>query len=217
MNGNAPTNRLQLNFGFNDRSNLAAEMGRQFPTTPSTFPQPVFPNSAGQQQVWGAQQNSNGYGGADYFMNNPYSAAYQQNSNPPTPGGAPYRAPAYNDVTNGLARQFSHQNLGGNAPRSASPYGRHPSPTQRPRAAGAPGQQQYGSHLSPPMPTQNGASLTDEEPPPKNPDKYADNVRKKAKVSVGLVSTFFKDSVQRAKDRNVRYALGTPRAHWLYN
>lgn len=47
-------------------------------------------------------------------------------------------------------------------------------------------------------------SMMDEEPPAKNPDKYGDNVQRKAKVSVGTVSTFFKDSVQRARDRNAR-------------
>jgi protein-serine/threonine kinase len=44
-----------------------------------------------------------------------------------------------------------------------------------------------------------------EEPPNKNPDKYGDNILKKSKVSTGTVSTFFKDSVQRARDRNARY------------
>jgi hypothetical protein len=49
--------------------------------------------------------------------------------------------------------------------------------------------------------------MTDEEPPPKNPEKYAENVLKKAKVSNGLVNTFFKDNVQRARDRNGRYVI----------
>jgi len=47
--------------------------------------------------------------------------------------------------------------------------------------------------------------LTDDEPPQRAPDKYGDNVMKKSKVSCGLVSTFFKDNVQRARDRNQRY------------
>jgi protein-serine/threonine kinase len=46
--------------------------------------------------------------------------------------------------------------------------------------------------------------MNDEEPPQKNPDKFGENVQRKAKVSTGLVSTFFKDSVQRARDRNAR-------------
>lgn len=52
------------------------------------------------------------------------------------------------------------------------------------------------------MPTE---AVHGEEPPNKNPDKYGDNILKKSKVSTGTVSTFFKDSVQRARDRNARY------------
>lgn len=50
-------------------------------------------------------------------------------------------------------------------------------------------------------------SINDEEPPPKTPEKYSDNVLKQSKVSVNLVSTFFKDSVQRARDRNQRWGM----------
>jgi protein-serine/threonine kinase len=220
MNSNAQPNRLQLNFGFdrnnnNNNNNFGtSESGRQFPTTPSTFPQPVFPNSQGQQEVWGTQQPNNGYGSTSYFMNNPYSQYQQQQqqgqqqSQQPQQPGAQYRSPGgYNDGTNGLVHQFSHQNLGGNTPRSGSPYGRQPSPAnQRPRTAGATtAQQQYGNFLSPQAPLPHSHSMTEEEPPQKNSDKYGDNVLRKTKVSTGLVSTFFKDSVQRARDRNARY------------
>lgn len=194
-------NRLQLNFGLSDNRQQA------FPTTPSTFPQP-FPNANGQQELWGTQQTNAGYGNAGYFMNNPYQAGYQQANNLPTPGGqSSFRSAAgYNDATNGLIHQFSHQNLGGGTPRSGSPYGRQPSPAnQRPRTAGAASSQsQYGSFLTPQMAQQSGQSMTDEEPPPKNPNRYGDNVDKKSKVCTGLVSTFFKDNVQRARDRNGR-------------
>lgn len=206
MNNNQP-NRLHLNFGFSDRgNNFNNDAGRAFPTTPSTFPQPVFPNQAGQQEVWGTQQTNNGYGGAGYFMGNPYQQAqYQQQQGNLQAPGAAYRSPGgYNDGTNGLVHQFSHQNLGGSG-RSGSPYGRQPSPSQRPRTAGASGQQYGGYNHNPPMPRQ--PSLNDEEPPQKSPEKYSDNVSRQAKVSIGLVSTFFKDSVQRARDRNQRYAF----------
>jgi protein-serine/threonine kinase len=211
MNNNNPTpNRLQLNFGFTDRNNngnYAADSGRAYPTTPSTFPQPVFPNQSGQQEVWGTQQPTNGHAAPGYF-----AAAYQQGTqqggytqqqgNLQAPSTA-YRAPQYNDSTNGLVHQFSHQNLGGG--RSASPYGRQPSPAQRPRTAGATGQQQYGGYLNAPIPgAPRQPSLYDEEPPSKTPEKYSENVLRQAKVSVGLVNTFFKDSVQRARERNQR-------------
>jgi protein-serine/threonine kinase len=213
MNPNAQQpNRLQLNFGF-DRNNQGqygtGENARQFPTTPSTFSQPVYPNSQGQQEVWGTQQTNNGFSGTSYFMNNPYPQYSQQGAGATgaqqAPGGS-YRSPGvYNDGTNGLVHQFSHQNLGGGTPRSGSPYGRQPSPAQqRPRTAGAATGQQYGNFLSPQAPMPQANLMTDEEPPAKNPDKYGENVQRKAKVSVGLVSTFFKDSVQRARDRNAR-------------
>ena len=67
---NRNPNRLHLNFGFNNQQNFAAEQGRAFPTTPSTFPQP-FPNSAGHQEVWGTQQTTSGITSQGYFYNNP--------------------------------------------------------------------------------------------------------------------------------------------------
>lgn len=194
MQNNQP-NRLHLNFGFNnDRSNLAAEQGRAYPTTPSTFPQPVYPNQNGQQEVWGTQQSN----AASYFMNaqGGYPPQYQQ-PGMQTPGA--YRQPAgYVDGANGLVHQFSNQNLG--TPRAGSPYGRQPSPNpHRPRTAGSQ-QPQHGNFLTP----QQRPTLNDEEAPPKNPDKYADNINKRARLSTGLVQDFFKQSVQRARDRNAR-------------
>jgi protein-serine/threonine kinase len=219
-------NRLQLNFGFNnERNNPAVNDPRQFPTTPSTFPQPVYPNQNGQQEVLGTAPQQQ-YPPTNYFVHPYQQQQYQQPGNmapnppyrsPPPPGNqVPVGAQAFqNDPANGLAQQFAHQNLGGSTPRSASPYARHPSPgngqhngQQRPRTAGATGGQahaQYGTHLSPQLPMATPQpSLNDDEPPPKNPDRYGDNVLKKAKVSSGLVGTFFKDNVQRARDRNLR-------------
>lgn len=196
MNNQQQGNRLQLNFGFGgDRNQYNQDSsGRAFPTTPSTFPQPVYPNQAGQQEVWGTQQQNNGYSG--YFMGNPYQQAQYQGQQ----GNLAPSQQRFNEAANGLVHQLSHQHLGG---RSGSPYGRQPSPSQqRPRTAGDRGHGQYGAYLGQ-MPRQ--PSLNDEEPPQKNPEKYSDNIGKQAKVSVNLVSTFFKDSVQRARDRNQRY------------
>jgi protein-serine/threonine kinase len=226
MNPNSQQpNRLQLNFGFDRNNNNqqgqygTSENARQFPTTPSTFPQPVYPNSQGQQEVWGTQQTNNGYAGNSYFGNNPFPQYSQQQGagagagagagsgaggGAQQPPGSSYRSPGGYD-TNGLVHQFSHQNLGGGTPRSGSPYGRQPSPAQqRPRTAGAASGQQYSSFLTPQAPMPQMSSMTEEQPPAKNPDKYGDNVQRKAKVSVGTVGTFFKDSVQRARDRNAR-------------
>jgi protein-serine/threonine kinase len=197
MNNQQQGNRLQLNFGFGggDRNQYNQDSsGRAFPTTPSTFPQPVYPNQAGQQEVWGTQQQNYGNG---YFMGNPYQQAAYQGQQAPS-------QQRFNEAANGLVHQLSHQHLGGGG-RSGSPYGRQPSPSQgRPRTAGDRGHQQYGSYLGQQVPRQ--PSINDEEPPPKNPDKYSDNVRTQASLSVRLVGTFFKDSVQRARDRNQRLA-----------
>jgi protein-serine/threonine kinase len=192
MNNNQQSNRLQLNFGFGgERNNQYADGGRAFPTTPSTFPQPVYPNQAGQQEVWGAQSQGNGYAGG-YFQ-----PPYQQ---------AQYQGQQGNlqQLQQQQPPPLSHQHLGGNA-RSGSPYGRQPSPnSQRPRTAdnrGGYGYGGYGSAGSGPR----GSSLYDEEAPKRQPEKYSENVEKQATVSKALINTFFKDSVQRARDRNQRY------------
>ncbi|CAK4032843.1 Serine threonine- kinase cot-1 [Lecanosticta acicola] len=196
-------NRLNLNFGFANSPNYAAEQGRAFPTTPSTFPQP-FPNQNGQQEVWGTQQTTSGINNQGYFYSNPnaYQAQYTSNASP----GVGHRSPAaFNDVTNGLAHQFQHQNLGGNTPRSASPYGRQASPaTGRPRTAGATGTQ-YNSFLSAPVPAvPQPASIYDDEPPPKNSEKYSTAITERVKVQKMLTQEFFKENVERARARNER-------------
>ena len=205
---NRNPNRLHLNFGGGggyQQPNFAAEQGRAFPTTPSTFPQP-FPNAAGQQEVWGTQQGTSGINAQGYFYNNPtpYNQ-YGQQQGASTPGG--YRSPQQGyDVTNGLAHQFQHQNLGGNTPRSASPYNRQPSPANsRPRTGGQPGQQQYGGFLGAGGYQQpQGPSIYDEEAPPKNSDKYSTAITERVKLQKMLTQEFFKENVERARARNER-------------
>nr|POE56890.1 serine/threonine-protein kinase cot-1 [Quercus suber] len=205
-------NRLHLNFGFNNnpQQNLAAEQGRAFPTTPSTFPQP-FPNAAGQQEVWGTQQTTSGINSQGYFYNNGAPNSFQQQQQQQQQqayGQNTYRSPGgYNDVTNGLAHQFQHQNLGGNSPRSASPYQRQMSPANgRPRTAGQTGQQpSYGSRLNAPMPAQPAQpSVYDDEPPPKNPERYSTTITERVKLQKMLTQEFFKENVERARARNER-------------
>jgi len=216
-------NRLYLNFG-NNNDRLAAADRNTYPTTPSTFPQPVFSgqpgaNQGSAQQAQGYQQgqgyasagyfqqpNSNQYGGAQYSSQlgaqaSDYSSAGQGygQARSTTPG-------ANNDPNTGLAHQFSHQNLGGGAARG-SPYaaGRGPSPGQRPRTAGAQGQQPgYGSYANaPPMPTQSSQDYF-APAPERNPDKYGPNANNNQKKCSQLASDFFKDSVKRARERNQR-------------
>ncbi|KAF2486911.1 Serine/threonine-protein kinase [Neohortaea acidophila] len=212
---NRNPNRLHLNFGFNNSpSAFGAEAGRAFPTTPSTFPQP-FPNSNGQQEVWGTQQTTSGITNQGYFYNNPNPYQQQQQQGyashglpSPQPGATSFRTSpgGFSDATNGLAHQFQHQNLGGNSPRSASPYGRQPSPGTASRARTA-GQAQYGSYLNttsntPPHP--QGPSIYDDEPPVKNPEKYSTAITERVKLQKMLTQEFFKENVERARARNER-------------
>lgn len=211
------SNRFHLNLNNGDRPQFN---DRAFPTTPSTFPNPIFPPSQAQGGQQGQGQNaqqqpySTGFAPAGYFMNNPYPPQYPQQ--PPTSSYQAPQAPqasyqqrpaAYqaNDATNGLVHQFSHQNLGGRA----SPYGARqtPPPSQRPRTAGAPSQQAYNSYLSAPMPNQAAPQPNMpefERAPERNPDRYPASAQTNQTKCAQLAETFFKDSVKRARDRNVR-------------
>lgn len=201
-------NRLYLNIGSNGER--LASSDRAYPTTPSTFPQPVFPSGQqqqggnlqaqqqayqagyGQQQGYFAQGNYPGQAISDYSGQN---AGYQQRSN--TPGT--------NDPNTGLAHQFSHQNLGGAG--RASPYGSRGPPGQRPRTAGSSGQQPaYSNSSAPPLPNQaGGASAGEFQPAPeRNPDRYGTNANSNQKKCSQLAADFFKDSVKRARERNQR-------------
>ncbi|KAK4103448.1 kinase-like protein [Parathielavia hyrcaniae] len=210
-------NRLYLNFG-NNNDRLTATDRSNYPTTPSTFPQPVFQGQpatqGGAQQPQAFQQ---GYTSAGYFQPpaNQYGAQYSsqlaaQASDYSSAGqgfaqGRSNTPGASNDPNTGLAHQFSHQNLGGAG--RASPYaGRGPSPGQRPRTAGAQGQQPgYSSHLNaPPMPTQTAPADYFAAAPERNPDKYGPNANNNQKKCSQLASDFFKDSVKRARERNQR-------------
>lgn len=227
-------NRLQLNFnggrgrgvnGYLNERTYQASNDRVYPTTPSTFPHPVFPHLRGQlnnDNVGGQVQSPNGggyAGGGGYFPNtqyqpqygqsqqNQYSSQYQQqNLQSPQPS-FPQRQGGFttNDPNSGLARQFSNQNLGSNQ-RQGSPFGRHPSPNQRPRTGGATGQQSYANHLSLAVPGSNNASQTAQssDPPEQDPNKYSDNIVKKV-TAFGLFSIeWFKTNVEGTRDRNGR-------------
>ena len=209
-------NRLYLNFNGNDR--LAAPNDRAYPTTPSTFPQPVFPQNSGpqaggqppppQQQAYNA-----GYAPQNYFPQGQgqYQAQYsgQQLNDYAGAQSAAYQPrtgnPGTSDPNTGLAHQFSHQNLGGAAARNAQYNARGPSPSQRPRTAGASGQAPtYGNH--PPIPPQAASpALTFQSPPERNPDRYGSNANSNQKKCSQLAAGFFKDSVGRARERNQRY------------
>ncbi|KAI6785954.1 Serine/threonine-protein kinase cot-like protein [Emericellopsis cladophorae] len=206
-------NRLHLNFD-NSQQRLPVPNDRAYPTTPSTFPQPVFP--PGQQQQGGGlhpqqqqqQYAQQQYAPQGYFVQNNQqyapqyagqqlddrNAQYQPRSN--TPG---------NDPNQGLAHQFSHQNLGG-AARNAG-YARGPSPGQRPRTAGSGGQQpSYDRYANaPPVPSPASAPVHEfQQAPERNPDRYGSNANSNQKKCSQLAADFFRDSVKRARERNQR-------------
>ncbi|OJJ74790.1 hypothetical protein ASPBRDRAFT_27785 [Aspergillus brasiliensis CBS 101740] len=203
-------NRLHLNFGYNDRAfNAAAANNRAYPTTPSAFPQPIYQNQ-GPQDYIDAQNGAYAQGG--YFMANPYQAQaaygqphYGQNLQSPQPAYQSRMGYSANDGTNGLIQQFSNQDL--NSPRSGF-FARSASPAQRPRTAGspAPGQQQPG-HLAPPMPRSPRTPAENEELQ-RYPERYSENVHKRGKAAKELVSVFFNENIERARDRNMRMEPG---------
>ena len=149
-----PRERLQLNFGgdYGNARRYEPNNNRVFPTTPSTFPQPVFPNQGGGGPNAYGQATTSPYAGASgpgYFpqqvnndnrMNAPmygsqYGQYHQQNVASPQPSyqqrqGAYNQNNPHNDPTSNLAYQFSNQNLGP-APQQPNPYGRQPSPSTR--------------------------------------------------------------------------------------
>ena len=222
-------NRLHLNFprpqanenaNFENDRTYSASDGRIYPTTPSTFPQSVFPpNQGGQQDYLTAQMQSPtggnyGGGGPQYFMGNQYgqqqygqqahynTQQYQQQiASPQQFSPRTYHA---NDPNAGLAHQFSNQNLGTHQTRQQSPFGRQPPlhGQQQPRSNS---QQQLSSLLSPNSITNQTSGFMDEKPPEQDFNKYSSNVAKRV---IGLhihVEAFFTDNISRARERNVRY------------
>lgn len=204
-------NRLHLNFGFNNNNNdrnYNAANNRVYPTTPSTFPQPMY---QGQDFMdpHGAQNTGYGQG---YFVNGAYSqqqAHYpvqqqqyaQQNLPSPQPAyGA--RVPYNNDGTNGLIQQFSNQDLSASPRPGLSP--RAASPGQRPRTAGSTGPQQHGGHLAPSMANRSSKPPGEEEELQRFPERYSENVHKRGKAAKELINVFFQENIERARERNMR-------------
>lgn len=189
--GNSNNNRLHMNFGFSDRAFTAPNSA--YPTTPSTFPQPLY--SAHPQDFHDRTQQAN-YG-QGYFVNNPY--AQQQPHAQYGYAGLASPQPTYQgrggyDVTNGLAQQFSNQDLS-SSPRVGM---LRPSPqSSRPRTPNA-----GHGHLSPAPP--RSPKPTEEEELVKKPEMYSENIHKRGRAAKELVNVFFRENIERARDRNLR-------------
>lgn len=169
-------NRLHLNFqrgqgnggqGYDNDRTYPATNERVYPTTPSTFPQPVFQsmqgNQGGNQDFLNSQpqaQNTGNFAAqGNYFAggNQQYQQQQQQYGQqsqyanyqqPSVPSNQQFSPRGYNanDPNAGLARQFSNQNLGSNQPRQQSPFGRQPTPTGQQQP-----QQQQQQHQPQPL------------------------------------------------------------------
>ena len=162
-------NRLHLNFprpqgnggqGHETDRTYDAANQRVYPTTPSTFPQPVFqsmPAGQGHQEYLNAQTHTAGgnYGGQQNYFGGNQNPQYQQQTQQAQQqqygqqqqgqysnyqqqqqnfaSNQAYTGHGYgaNDPNAGLAHQFSNQNLGGNQQRQQSPFGRQPTPTSQ--------------------------------------------------------------------------------------
>ncbi|RKF81247.1 Serine/threonine-protein kinase cot-1 [Golovinomyces cichoracearum] len=209
MEGRNNNNRFHLNSNI-DGSTLSY---RSYPTTPSTFPNPI-PNQGNQQQPQNIQHQSyqTGVAPSGYFMNNHHPQPHNQN--PQSPGyrqtqqshlNTYQQRPTQNhvtDTTNGLVHQLSHQNLRGRSNQQINTQASSP----RPRTAGGSAQTGYGNYLNAPMPNSpQQQKLPEFRPvPERNPDKYGPIAQTNQKKCSQLAEAFFKDSVKRARDRNVR-------------
>ena len=200
-------NRLALNLNLqrdqNDRSeiypndrNYQASSARVYPTTPSTFPQPVYSQMQGQEYSNAQTLQSPNQG---YFQpgipNTQYYNYNQQQQHAQYQQQYQSRNVQPNDPNSGLAHQFSNQNLG---PRQ----GNYPRPS--PLSGAVRGGQPYTNNIS-------SSSLQpvsmEEKPPEQDGNKYSANVGKRV---IGLhlyVEKFFKENIQRARDRNTRYVV----------
>jgi protein-serine/threonine kinase len=207
-NPNNP-NRLNMNYGYDQNYNAN---NRAYPTTPSAFPQPIYQTQGAQDYV----DPSNPAYAPGYFMNNgyaPQAPQYVQQQQYAQQQALQSPQPAYqtrmgyaNDGTNGLIQQFSNQDLNANR---GNFFNRAASPAQRPRTAGgspAAGPTQ-AAHLAPPVPRSPRPPAENEELQ-RFPDRYSENVHKRGKAAKELVTVFFHENIERARDRNMRYVSG---------
>jgi len=226
-------NRLHLNFGrgngqpaaptFDQDRSYQTGNERVYPTTPSTFPQPVFSPQLSQQDY----QTSGGTSPLQpqsYFPNSapqPYSAqqygqqaSYNAGQYQPAAGATQYSQRSYstNDPNAGLARQLQNQHL--SAGRQAPGYGRQTPPAAgaqaRPRTGGANGQAQGGLLSVPGQPSSSNGQYSSAEsldPPAPDSSQYSDNLQKRMVGLHIVVEAFFKDNITRARERNIRWVM----------
>lgn len=225
-----PKSRLKLNFqGYNTDRNFQPSNERVFPTTPSTFPQPVFgtTNTAAATADHGgfaagaAGNGQNAYAAPQvggYFP--PYGSQQQTAPSPMTQNTASFPSnpafpaqrgtyPQTYDPTSPLTHQFANQNLGG-PQRQGSPFARQASPVPRaynasPAANGQPPRSPHGLP-SPALdgPGRSPSLVAEIEPPNKMPGKYPPGITKRGQNLHAFVETFFKENISRARERNKR-------------
>ncbi|KAI1733823.1 serine/threonine protein kinase, AGC family COT1 [Xylaria scruposa] len=150
-----------------------------YPTSPSIFPLPVFGSQQEdmfRQPYSPPQQPQQDAGG--YPSQNRYDFYQPQ-------GGIDYNAAHVS-----LVQQFSRHNLGAGASQ-VSPY--------------APRNPCHSSYQHASMSSPVSRSVQAFQPAPeRNPERYGPNANKNQKKCSQLAADFFKDSVKRARERNLR-------------
>jgi protein-serine/threonine kinase len=200
---------------------------RNYPTTPSTFPQmwgaPSSQGAPNPQQQQQSQLSPAGYGQQAGYFSAPYQPPQQQYQQQPyqyqqpaannlQPPQAAYQAQQQNrylnDGTNGLTHQLSHQNLlGASRPGYQAPSSG--SQNQRPRTAGNNGQNIFGNAPPAPQSTSPAPSSIDmnggfEEITSRDPAGCSKRSRDASKLVNQRIAQYFKNAVARARDRNAR-------------
>ncbi|KAI0859761.1 kinase-like domain-containing protein [Xylaria cubensis] len=150
-----------------------------YPTSPSNFPQPVFGDQQGEmiRKPYSPHQQPHQDAGGHPSQNH-YQFCQPQ-------GGINYNATYV-----GMVHQFSRQNLGSGASQVSQYAPRSPYHSSY----------QYASMPTPVFRSDQAFQLA----PERNPEKYGLNANKNQQKCSQLAADFFKDSVKRARERNLR-------------
>ncbi|TPX14836.1 uncharacterized protein E0L32_004945 [Thyridium curvatum] len=173
-NRNRPSPRLQ--------HDALAWSHDQYPTTPSTFPQPVLPALSSPRERDDGEQSRN------RTLQPPCSSAF-----------APTQLSAQTspNLDPTLLHQFSHQNLGADAGSFPHGFRRHV-PTERPGTGHSPAPDvlRLNIRMATSIPPAGFAQA-----PERNPDAYGPIASHNQKKCTQLATNFFKDSVKQARER----------------
>jgi protein-serine/threonine kinase len=164
-----------------------------YPTTPSTFPQPVLQHTPPVGYPT-KQVNTTAFSPPEYFTSNHHASQYGAHPCPTTASTA--------DPSSALAYHFSNQNLGVDS--GTYPISFRGRPTAL-RSNGAARHTVVENHPSAAIPRAATTLPMFAQIPDRNPDQYGLNANRNQKKCSQQASDFFKDSVKRVRERNQRY------------